>query len=182
MLEESPPLDKAEKGRWIKRNESVSQRDVPGIDQAFLAMDTEYGIEVVWNEINLLGGGGQRARHSRHDEAKIDLVFEHLISLNHPNIVKFHKYWRDKNKRLPRIIFITEYMSSGSLKQFLRRAKRTDAPIKRSTWKRWCIQLLTALHYLHNSAAPIVHGNLSGETIFIQHNGLIKIGTRKQSA
>jgi len=34
----------------------VSQRDVPGIDQAYLAMDTEYGIEVVWNEIILSDG------------------------------------------------------------------------------------------------------------------------------
>ena len=29
----------------------VTQRDVPGIDKAFLAMDTEEGVEVVWNEI-----------------------------------------------------------------------------------------------------------------------------------
>jgi len=172
--EENEVLEESPEGRWIKRNESVSQRDVPGIDQAFLAMDTEYGIEVVWNEINLLGG--KKLRNSQ-EEIKIDIVFEKLISLNHPNIVKFHKYWRDKNKKFPRIIFITEYMSSGSLKQFLRKAKRTNQPIKKSTWKRWCIQLLTALHYLHNTEVPIVHGNLSGETIFIQHNGLIKIGS-----
>ena len=30
---------------------------------------------------------------------------------------------------------------------------------------------------MHNTEVPIVHGNLSGETIFIQHNGLIKIGS-----
>lgn len=30
---------------------------------------------------------------------------------------------------------------------------------------------------MHTSEPPIVHGNLSGETIFIQHNGLIKIGS-----
>lgn len=29
----------------------VEQRDVPGIDNAFLAMDTEEGVEVVWNEV-----------------------------------------------------------------------------------------------------------------------------------
>ena len=98
--EENEVLEESPDGRWIKRNESVSQRDVPGIDQAFLAMDTEYGIEVVWNEINLLGG--KKLRNSQ-DEVKIDLVFENLISLNHPNIVKFHKYWRDKNKKLPRV-------------------------------------------------------------------------------
>ena len=27
------------------------QRDVPGIDHAFLAMDAEEGVEVVWNEV-----------------------------------------------------------------------------------------------------------------------------------
>ena len=27
------------------------QRDVPGIDHAFLAMDVEEGVEVVWNEV-----------------------------------------------------------------------------------------------------------------------------------
>lgn len=29
----------------------MTQRDVPGIDEAFLAMDTEEGVEVVWNEV-----------------------------------------------------------------------------------------------------------------------------------
>ncbi|EFX64612.1 hypothetical protein DAPPUDRAFT_266093 [Daphnia pulex] len=29
----------------------VQQRDVPGIDAAYLAMDTEEGVEVVWNEV-----------------------------------------------------------------------------------------------------------------------------------
>ena len=31
--------------------------------------------------------------------------------------------------------------------------------------------------YLHGCEIPIVHGNLSCDTIFIQHNGLIKIGS-----
>ena len=29
----------------------MSQRNVPGIDCAYLAMDTEEGVEVVWNEV-----------------------------------------------------------------------------------------------------------------------------------
>ncbi len=28
----------------------MSYRDVPGIDHAYLAMDTEEGVEVVWNK------------------------------------------------------------------------------------------------------------------------------------
>lgn len=29
----------------------MNQRNVPGIDAAYLAMDTEEGVEVVWNEV-----------------------------------------------------------------------------------------------------------------------------------
>jgi nuclear receptor-binding protein len=33
----------------------VKYRDVPGIDTAYLAMDTEEGVEVVWNEAMFSG-------------------------------------------------------------------------------------------------------------------------------
>ena len=39
---------------WDKRDEfafKVAQRDIPGIDASYLAMDTEEGVEVVWNEV-----------------------------------------------------------------------------------------------------------------------------------
>lgn len=35
------------------------------------------------------------------------------------------------------------------------------------------------LSYLHSCDPPIIHGNLACDTIFIQHNGLIKIGSGK---
>ncbi|EDL37354.1 nuclear receptor binding protein, isoform CRA_a, partial [Mus musculus] len=38
-------------------------------------------------------------------------------------------------------------------------------------------QILSALSYLHSCDPPIIHGNLTCDTIFIQHNGLIKIGS-----
>ncbi|XP_070658399.1 nuclear receptor-binding protein 2 isoform X9 [Bos indicus] len=44
-------------------------------------------------------------------------------------------------------------------------------------WKRWCTQILSALSFLHACSPPIIHGNLTSDTIFIQHNGLIKIGS-----
>lgn len=31
--------------------------------------------------------------------------------------------------------------------------------------------------YLHSCSPPIIHGNLTCDTIFIQHNGLVKIGS-----
>lgn len=82
-------------------------------------------------------------------------MFENLMQVEHPNIVKFHKYWLDMKESqarvrfdlifkksslspsfthfehtdscstcAPQVIFITEYMSSGSLKQFLKKTKK----------------------------------------------------------
>lgn len=84
-------------------------------------MDTEEGVEVVWNEV-LLQNWDKKQSKARED--KIKLALDRLIQLDHPNIVKLHKYWTDINEDKARVIFITEYMSSGSLKQFLKKTKR----------------------------------------------------------
>uniref|UniRef100_K1R774 Nuclear receptor-binding-like protein n=1 Tax=Magallana gigas TaxID=29159 RepID=K1R774_MAGGI len=197
VLEESPC------GRWQKRREEVEQRDVPGIDNAFLAMDTEEGVEVVWNEVQFSGNRNLKEQqttgpvasarrkssiqndlllnsthspkarrrkssiqpaefvfsindspalrrqiislHSDLFDEKIRQVFNSLIQLDHPNIVKFHKYWTDTKDGRPRVIFITEYMSSGSLKQFLKKTKKNNKTFQLKAWKRWCTQILSAL-------------------------------------
>lgn len=146
-------------GRWEKRRQEVMQRDVPGIDHSFLAMDTEEGVEVVWNEVQF----------SERKSFK---------SQEHANIVNFHKFWTDARSETPRVIFITEYMTSGSLKQFLKKTRKSNyKTLNEKVWKKWLRQILSALSYLHGCENPIVHGNLSCDTIFIQHNGLIKIGS-----
>uniref|UniRef100_A0A669ED85 Nuclear receptor binding protein 1 n=1 Tax=Oreochromis niloticus TaxID=8128 RepID=A0A669ED85_ORENI len=136
--DESEILEESPCGRWQKRREEVNQRNVPGIDNAYLAMDTEEGVEVVWNEV---------------------------------------MFSERKNFKLQEVIFITEYMSSGSLKQFLKKTKKNHKTMNEKAWKRWCTQILSALSYLHSCEPPIIHGNLTCDTIFIQHNGLIKIGS-----
>nr|XP_008122605.2 PREDICTED: nuclear receptor-binding protein [Anolis carolinensis] len=158
--------------RWQKRREEVNQRNVPGIDSAYLAMDTEEGVEVVWNEVQF-----SERKNFKLQEEKVKAVFDNLIQLEHLNIVKFHKYWADVKENKARVIFITEYMSSGSLKQFLKKTKKNHKTMNEKAWKRWCTQILSALSYLHSCDPPIIHGNLTCDTIFIQHNGLIKIGS-----
>ena len=122
--EENEIVEEGRDGRWSKRNHSVSQRDIPGIDKAYLAMDTENGFEVVWNEISLTGGKKFKNQDFHNDEVilknsefelyffwffyiiikkKIDEIFKSLISLNHPNIVKFHDYWIDPNEQKKRV-------------------------------------------------------------------------------
>ncbi|XP_069937155.1 nuclear receptor-binding protein-like [Cherax quadricarinatus] len=170
--DESEILEESPCGRWSKRRQEVQQRDVPGIDAAYLAMDTDEGMEVVWNEVRF-----SERRNFREQEEKIRLVFDNLTQLDHPNIVKLHKYWIDSKNDKPRVVFITEYMSSGSLKKFLKLTKKNVKKLPLQSWKRWCTQILSALSYLHSCSPPIIHGNLTTDTIFIQHNGLVKIGS-----
>ncbi|XP_032537852.1 nuclear receptor-binding protein isoform X1 [Chiroxiphia lanceolata] len=170
--DESEILEESPCGRWQKRREEVNQRNVPGIDSAYLAMDTEEGVEVVWNEVQF-----SERKNFKLQEEKVKAVFDNLIQLDHLNIVKFHKYWADVKENKARVIFITEYMSSGSLKQFLKKTKKNHKTMNEKAWKRWCTQILSALSYLHSCDPPIIHGNLTCDTIFIQHNGLIKIGS-----
>jgi len=177
--EENEVLEESPCGRWRKLRSKVSYRDVPGIDCAYLAMDTEEGVEVVWNEATF-----SETKKFKAQEDKLKNVFEALTMIDHPNIVKFHRFWTDLgqptesgDKTKPRVILITEFMSSGSLKKFLRKTKKFNRKIPLQSWKRWCTQILSALSYLHSCNPPIIHGNLTCDTIFIQHNGLVKIGS-----
>lgn len=86
-------------------NFQVDQRDVPGIDNAFLAMDTEEGVEVVWNEVQF-----SERKNFKAQEDKIRLVFENLTKLTHPNIVKFHRYWTDTHNDQPRVYSSTSFV------------------------------------------------------------------------
>lgn len=170
--DESEIVEESPCGRWQKRKEQVSQGNVPGVESASLAMDTEEGVEVVWNEVLF-----HDKKVFKTVEDKMKEMFENLMQVDHPNIVKFHKYWLDIGDNHARVVFITEYMSSGSLKQFLKKTKKNHKTMNVKAWKRWCTQILSALSYLHSCDPPIIHGNLTCDTIFIQHNGLIKIGS-----
>uniref|UniRef100_A0A8C6ZE87 Serine-threonine/tyrosine-protein kinase catalytic domain-containing protein n=1 Tax=Nothoprocta perdicaria TaxID=30464 RepID=A0A8C6ZE87_NOTPE len=103
----------------FSRGLQVNQGNMPGIQSTFLAMDTEEGVEVVWNELLFTDKKAFKA----HEE-KIKTMFEQLVLVDHPNIVKLHKYWLDVKDSKARVIFITEYVSSGSLKQFLKKTKK----------------------------------------------------------
>lgn len=170
--DESEVLEESPCGRWHKRKEQVNQGNMPGIESTFLAMDTEEGVEVVWNELQFTD-----KRIFKSHEDKIRTMFQNLIIVDHPNVVKFHKYWLDVKETSARVVFITEYVSSGSLRQFLKKTKKNRKTMNARAWKRWCTQILSALSYLHSCDPAIIHGNLTNETIFIQHNGLIKIGS-----
>lgn len=78
-----------------------------------------------------------------------------------------------------RLVFITEYMNHGSLSDFLQscQTKAKTHKTKEKGIQLWCSQVLGAIAYLHSYAPPIIHANLSCETIFRHHNGQLKIGS-----
>uniref|UniRef100_A0A8C5RLC3 Nuclear receptor-binding protein 2 n=1 Tax=Laticauda laticaudata TaxID=8630 RepID=A0A8C5RLC3_LATLA len=88
--DESAALERSPSGRWQKPGcPRVNQSNMPGLQSTFLAMDTEEGVEVVWNELQFM----DKAAFMGHKEIKA--IFEQLVVVDHPNIVKVHKYWLD---------------------------------------------------------------------------------------
>ncbi|XP_063691116.1 nuclear receptor-binding protein-like isoform X11 [Bolinopsis microptera] len=154
-------------GRWHRRN--VRLADVPGIDALYQAMDMEEGVEVVWNEITI-------ACVPLEDDNLVKLC-EKLIKLTkveHPNLLKLYGSWY--NKEQSKVVFTTEYYSAGSLHTFIqRRFQVNKTRINETLWKRWCRQILSAVSYLHSK--EITHGYVTADTVFIQHDGLIKLGS-----
>ena len=56
----------------------VEQRDVPGIDSAFLAMDTEEGMEVVWNEVYFSENKNRKAQQVMNS---LTIIYTQLYSI-----------------------------------------------------------------------------------------------------
>eukprot|EP00061_Rhincodon_typus_P017975 g46938.t1 len=66
-------------------------------------MDTEEGVEVVWNEVQF-----SERKNFKLQEDKVKAVFDNLIQLEHLNIVKFHKYWADVKENKARKTCLAE--------------------------------------------------------------------------
>ncbi|KAG8556922.1 hypothetical protein GDO81_018253 [Engystomops pustulosus] len=96
-----------------------------------------------------------------------------LKGLQHPNIVRFYDFWESCLKGKKCIVLVTELMTSGTLKTYLKRFKVMKPKVLRS----WCRQILKGLHFLHTRAPPIIHRDLKCDNIFITGpTGSVKIG------
>ena len=57
----------------------MNQRNVPGIDSAYLAMDTEEGVEVVWNEVQFSERKNYKLQEVSNDERMQPVVVRMLV-------------------------------------------------------------------------------------------------------
>ncbi|KAK3579345.1 hypothetical protein CHS0354_029636 [Potamilus streckersoni] len=97
-----------------------------------------------------------------------------LKELQHPNIVRFYDSFEQVNQRGRKVIvLVTELMTSGTLKTYIKRFKKINPKVL----KNWCKQILKGLYYLHTRTPPVIHRDLKCDNIFITGTtGSVKIG------
>ncbi|CAD8052835.1 unnamed protein product [Paramecium primaurelia] len=146
-------------GRFCKYNEEIGKGAYKSV---FRGYDNQSGCEVAWNVFQLHSVPENERRRARQE-------ISILSSLKHNNIINFIHSWHNKKKK--EIIFITEIINGGSLKNYLRRILRP----KLKVIKNWCRQILLGLEYLHKQ--KIIHRDLKCENILIDtNNNELKIG------
>jgi len=75
------------------------------------------------------------------------------------------------------IILVTEMMTSGSLKSYIRKFKVHKEEKRINVMKKWCRQILKGLAYLHSRNPPVIHRDLKCDNVFISGpTGCVKIG------
>lgn len=157
-------------GRFERTNEVLGRGASKEVYKAF---DHEEGVEVAWNHLKV-------DRLSEQTAAKILSEIQILTQLDNENTIKFYHSWLRPNPGGNSsgtnydVFFITELMTSGTLKSYL---QKTKGPIKLKVIKSWCRQILKALVYLHSKDPPIIHRDLKCDNIFINgNNGQAKLG------
>lgn len=144
--------------RFTEKLGSGASKDV------FRAYDTQEGIEVAWNVVNL-SGVPKSERNRIVNEVRL------LERLHHHNIISFHGSWVNRERQ--EVNFVTEILSSGTLKSFIHKVQ----VIRWKIAKRWAVQILHGLAYLHSQDPPVIHRDLKCENIFINGtSGDLRIG------
>ncbi|KAI3357594.1 hypothetical protein L3Q82_015994 [Scortum barcoo] len=152
-------------GRFLKFDIELGRGSFKTV---YKGLDTETWVEVAWCELQLSDRKLSKVERQRFKEEA-----EMLKGLQHPNIVRFYDFWESPLKGKKCIVLVTELMTSGTLKTYLKRFKVMKPKVLRS----WCRQILKGLHFLHTRTPPIIHRDLKCDNIFITGpTGSVKIG------
>ncbi|XP_035676673.1 serine/threonine-protein kinase WNK2-like isoform X42 [Branchiostoma floridae] len=162
-VEDVKAIASSPSARFLKFDSEVGRGSFKTV---YRGLDTETGVEVAWCEL-------QNSKLNRTERQRFREEAELLKDLQHPNIVRFFDYWEVTGKNKKYIVLVTELMTSGTLKTYLKRFKT----IKPKIMKSWCRQILKGLHFLHTRSPPVIHRDLKCDNIFITGTtGSVKIG------
>ncbi|XP_060078568.1 serine/threonine-protein kinase WNK-like [Ylistrum balloti] len=151
-------------GRFMKFDVEIGRGSFKTV---YKGLDTETGVAVAWCEL-------QDKKWNKTERQRFREEAEMLKELQHPNIVRFYDSWEEPNPRNRKVIvLVTELMTSGTLKTYIKRLKK----IYPKVLKNWCKQILKGLYYLHMRTPPVIHRDLKCDNIFITGTtGSVKIG------
>ncbi|XP_058039156.1 serine/threonine-protein kinase WNK4 isoform X2 [Ahaetulla prasina] len=150
-------------GRFLKFDIEIGRGSFKTV---YKGLDTETTVEVAWCEL-------QTRKLSKMERQRFSEEVEMLKGLQHPNIVRFYDSWKSSIKGQVCIVLVTELMTSGTLKTYLKRFKE----MKMKVLQRWSRQILRGLHFLHTRSPPIIHRDLKCDNVFITGpTGSVKIG------
>ncbi|RXG70488.1 Serine/threonine-protein kinase WNK1 [Armadillidium vulgare] len=156
-------VDKSPDGRFLKFAHEIGRGSFKTV---YRGLDSENGVDVAWCEL-------MERKWNKNERQRFREEAEMLKGLQHPNIVRFFDYWEVPQQKRLCIVLVTELMTSGTLKQYLRRLRKVNTKVL----KRWCQQILKGLAFLHSRSPPIIHRDLKCDNIFITGTtGSVKIG------
>ncbi|XP_038634684.1 serine/threonine-protein kinase WNK4 [Scyliorhinus canicula] len=160
---EMKAVDTSPDGRFLKFNIELGRGSFKTV---YKGLDTETTMEVAWCEL-------QTRKLSKAERQRFSEEVEMLKGLQHPNIVRFYDSFKCSVKGHKCIMLVTELMTSGTLKTYLKRFKA----MKNKVLQRWSRQILKGLQFLHTRSPPIIHRDLKCDNIFITGpTGSVKIG------
>jgi WNK lysine deficient protein kinase len=150
-------------GRFARYDQKVGKGRFKCVYKGF---DEKQGIDIAWSKV--------LQEHHNLDEAQMEaIVAEMSIGLEqeHSSIIHCYRCWLDRRGHC--INLITEFFTSGNLRDYRQRHKHLEL----KAVKKWARQVLLGLNYLHTKSPPIIHGDLRCDKIYINgHSGEIKIG------
>eukprot|EP00727_Mastigamoeba_balamuthi_P011533 m51a1_g7001 putative serine threonine-protein kinase ctr1-like (951) ;mRNA; f:204455-208750 len=104
--------------------------------------------------------------HEDLQAIKSEMMLTH--SLHHPNLLMMLGYSETKTD----LLIVSEYMASGSLHEYL---KKNSMNMNYYNKVAIAFDTIKGLAYLHSAKPPVVHGNLSSQSLMIDGSMVTKI-------
>ena len=130
--------------------------------KAYLVERSSDKMKCVMKQIDITKMSEQEKRETVQ-EAKI------LEALNHPNIVKFIEVFKTKNGKL---CIVMDYCDGGDLQNRIKEQRGKN--LTESQIVEWFTQVCLGLKHIHDR--KIIHRDLKGQNIFLNKNGILKVG------
>ncbi len=161
-MDKNEIAEESEDKRFVRYKEELGSGSYKTVYKGY---DADEGVEVAWNKL-------PTQKMQEKDRERVGEEIAILKQMDHPNIIRCISAWVDRATN--NVNFITELMTSGSLRQYVKRTKRTP---KLKIIQKWSRQILNGLDYLHTQTPPIIHRDLKCDNIFINGNqGDVKLG------